>query len=237
MIQQLSVVFVRVAEPQQSINVFLMKTIVPLRAKTWNELEEKLSQLTDQVDIVEVWIDQIFIEFLRNPALLPVVSQKLKQLPQEVLAVCKSPEENGQFGGTAQQRIELLQAFLQLGGDFVDLDVRLNHKDLIRQIPPEKCWLSLHDFSGVPENLEHLVRDMKMIKPRVYKFAVTPQNETELEEFIAFAKDFSQDHQAIFTTMGDLGAEGREKLKALSWGGFYALNEDEKTASGQPVLD
>jgi 3-dehydroquinate dehydratase type I len=217
-----------------------MKTIVPLRARTWAELEPKLDQLTEQVDLVEIWLDQIFVDFLRNPALLPVVTTKLQKLKKdldlEVLAVCKSPTEQGQFGGTATQRIELLKAFLQLGGDSVDIDIKLNHKDLIRQVSAEKLWLSLHDFAGVPADLEKWARDMKMINPAVYKFAVTPQSAAELESFINFAKSFDPSKKAIFTTMGALGETGRAQLKNITWAEFYALNEGESTASGQPLL-
>lgn len=216
------------------------KVIVPLRARTWAELEPKLDQLTAEVDIVEIWIDQLFMEFLRNPILLPTVAQKMKALKSaldiEVLAVCKSPAEQGQFGGTPAQRIELLQAFLQLGGDLIDLDIQHNHTDLLRPLDKDRLWLSLHGFVGVPDNLEHLVRDMKLRQPAVYKFAVTPRDEAELDTFIEFAQNFSQDHNAIFTTMGELGAEGRERLKDITWGAFYALNENERTATGQPVI-
>ena len=217
-----------------------MKIIVPLRARTWSELEPKLDQITDQVDIIEIWLDQIFIDLMRQPQIIPEITRKLQQLKEsfdiKVLAVCKSPQEQGHFGGTEAQRIEILQAFLQLGGDYVDVDIRLNHKDLIRQLPLDKTICSLHDFAGIPENLESLVRDMKTLSPTIYKFAVTPQNETELDNFVEFAQQFSQQHTAIFTTMGKFGAVGRERLKDITWGAFYALNEDEKTASGQPVL-
>lgn len=217
------------------------KIIVPLRAKTWAELQSKLDQLPEKTDLVEIWLDQLFVDLMRNPALIPEVASRLQNLKQslgvEVLAVCKSPQEAGQFGGTPSQRIELLQAFLQLGGDWVDVDIRLNHKDLIRQLPLKKCWLSLHDFTGVPENFESLVREMKTLAPAVYKFAVTPQNEAELTQFVDFARDFGQKHTAIFTTMGPLGETGRTRLESHSWGAFYALSETEKTASGQLTIN
>lgn len=216
------------------------KVIVPLRAKTWAELKLKLDQLTAKVDLVEIWLDQLFIDLMRQPHLIPEVASRLQNLKKslniDVLAVCKSPQEGGLFGGAPSQRIELLQAFLQLGGDWVDVDVRLNHKDLIRQLPLEKCWLSLHDFAGIPENFDSLVRDMKTLGPVIYKFAVTPQSEADLTQFIDFAAEFSPKHKAIFTTMGPLGEVGRQKLKPYSWGAFYALSENEKTADSQPIL-
>jgi len=218
----------------------MSKIIVPLRARTWNELVPKLDQLTEQVDIVEIWIDQLFMDFLRNPTILPQVATKMQKLKKDfninTLAVCKSAAEGGQFGGNAGQRIELLQSFLQLSGDMVDVDLRHNHKDLIRKLPKEQRWVSLHDFEGVPEDLEHLARDMKLLQPQVYKFAVTPRDEAELASFIDFAKGFATDQTTIFTTMGPLGAEGRERLKGITWGAFYALNETERTATGQPTL-
>ena len=217
-----------------------MKVIVPIRSKSWAELAPKLDQIDHRVDIIELWIDQLFMDLMRNPQLIPIVTTTLQKLKSEynleVLAVCKSPQEKGSFGGTAGQRIELLKAFLQLGGDIVDVDVQINPKELIRSLPKDQLWLSLHDFTRVPENLESLARDMKFLQPAVYKFAVTPNSEAELSTFIKFAEKFSTNFPAIFTTMGPLGATGRQQLEKYTHGAFYALNKTETTASGQPTL-
>jgi len=217
-----------------------MKVIVPLRSKSWAELAPKLDQIDGRVDIVELWIDQLFMDLMRNPQLISQVTTTLQQLKKEhdlsILAVCKSAQEQGNFGGNPTQRIELLKAFLQLGGDIIDVDVKLNDKALVRSLPKAQAWISLHDFVGIPENLESLARDMKFLQPAVYKFAVHPNSEEELQNFIDFAEKFSAHFPAIFTTMGPFGQEGRERLKKYTYGAFYALNENEATASGQPTL-
>lgn len=217
-----------------------MKIIVPLKSKTWLELKSKLAKITAEVDIIEIWLDEIFVDFMRQPQVLDEVTTTLQQMKQslglEVLAVCKTRLENGKFGGNYQQRFEILSLFLKLGGDLVDFDVTQNPKETLRQIPSEKLWCSLHDFKGIPEDLEAQARTMRTIGPAMYKFAVTPQSELELEQFIQFAETFTAQNQAIFTTMGEYGVMGREKLKNITWGGFYALDESEVTASGQPTL-
>ena len=217
-----------------------MKIIVPLKSKNWLELKSKLSKITAEVDIIEIWLDEIFMDFMRQPQLLNEVTttlQKLKSdLDIQILAVCKSRVEHGKFGGNSTQRFEILTLFLKLGGDLVDFDISQNHKDLLRQIPNERLWCSLHDFTGVPTDLEAQARTMRTLNPAMYKFAVTPKSEAELADFIKFAENFTTQNPAIFTTMGEYGAIGREKLKKHTWGAFYALDESETTASGQPVL-
>jgi 3-dehydroquinate dehydratase type I len=216
-----------------------MKIIVPLQPRSCAELEMLLPKLKSQVDLVEIWLDVLVQELMFAPTLVPLVQRLLEsaraQFGVEYLGVCKMPSEKGRFPGNKNERLQVLQHFLQLGGEYVDLDVLQNTPDDIAAIPPEKLWLSAHDFKTVPSDLESLKAKMETFKPALTKFAVTPENETQLNTFIEFAKSTSS--PSIFTTMGDLGAEGREKLKPFTYGAFYALDEKRRTATGQPILD
>lgn len=215
-----------------------MKIIVPLRPRSTAELEMLLPQLDDRVDIVEIWLDVLVQELMFAPTLIPLVQQLLEaartQFNVQFLGVCKMPAEKGRFPGNKSERIQVLQHFLQLGGNFVDLDVLQNSADDIAAIPSEKLWLSYHNFTAVPADLEDLKAKMNQFKPHLTKFAVTPENKVQLEQFISFAATCTQ--PSLFTTMGDLGAEGRKQLKPYTYGAFYALNPDKTTASGQPSL-
>ena len=216
-----------------------MKIIVPLNCNTVFALKESLSQIDGRVDIVEIWLDQIFQEFAANPMLALEIKRNLQHIQNthgvQFTAVCKTSAENGRFGGDVFERQKILFQFLKLGGDFIDLDISQNPPEIINQIPNEKLWLSFHNFKDANlENIKTQYKAMKKFTPFLYKFAVTPKNKKELEDFINFAKNFSE--QGIFTTMGALGSQGRDNLVNLTWGGFYALNEESKTADGQPTL-
>lgn len=216
-----------------------MKIIVPLRPRSVAELETLLNQLDERADIVELWLDQLIQELMLAPNLVGHTQQLLQTVKQnlkvELLGVCKTPAEKGSFPGTNQQRVQVLQQWLQLGGDWVDLDVTQNEPALITQIPQEKLWLSFHDFAWAePEIIKLRYETMQPFAPAVYKFAVTPQTHPQLDQFLDFAKTVKE--PAIFTTMGPLGSQGRAALVKNTWGSFYALNQEQTTASGQPTL-
>lgn len=216
-----------------------MKIIVPLQPHSVAELEILLRQITDKVDMVEIWLDVIVQEFMIAPSLILHAQSLLERCREahkvQFLGVCKTAREKGSFLGDEIQRVQLLQKFLNLGGDFIDLDITQNSADLIVQIPAEKLWLSYHNFETVPENLANIQTEMESFSPQVYKFAVTPENQAQLTNFVAFAQ--IQKEKVIFTTMGELGPSGREQLQPFTYAGFYALSAALRTAIGQPLID
>lgn len=206
-----------------------MKVICPIRPRTFEEFESLVLKVNDRVDIVEVWIDRVTDVFF----------EKFKDFEKnniQFLAVCKQSQEEGEFGGTALERIERLNNFLEAGGDFVDVDITQNRSKEIGEINPKKLILSFHDFRGV-SGLDEIFKQMKVYNPSLYKFAVTVNEEVELQQFMAFIEQFPRDKKAIFTTMGKLGTEGRIQIGIKSWGQFFALDAESKTASGQMTLD
>ncbi len=203
-----------------------MKTIVPLRPHNADELLEMAEKIGNRANWIEVWLDQFEGDIPK------IESHKL-------IGCCKTPEERGNFLGSSEEKIEILQKFLKAGGDLVDLDISRVEENLIRQIPSDKLLLSYHNFDKMPNNLDDIVVQMYFFSPRICKFAVTVNDPMSLELFLSFVKNFPADQQAIFTTMGGLGREGRESIEALkkSWGRFVALDEKSKTDANQEILN
>ena len=209
--------------------------IVPLKPQNLSQLEGYLNdKKLSQADLIEIWLDEIITDL---SALGPLMAKAKKAHKVSFLGVCKTPEENGGFTRSPEDKKVALLSFLEQGGDFIDVDVRLNDHALITSLPPEKLWLSYHDFVGVPKNLSEIMMLMAQYNPQVYKFAVTVDSPVQLSDFLAFVKNFPKSQKGIFTTMGRCGQTGREQLKSVSYAGFYALSSSLKTASGQPVLD
>lgn len=210
-----------------------MKIIVPIQPHSFEDFEVLVKKIDNRTDIIEVWLDRIdnislFLQKLKT--------QKIINIP--LLGVCKRPKEKGIFKGSENDRVEILQSFLMVGGNFVDLDVTKNSQQNIKKIDPQKLILSFHDFEKVPKNLETIFEEMKAFNPFIYKFAVTPNTKEELANFLIFAQQKSKTSKKfIFTTMGAFGKVGRKKLSSISFAGFYALNSESKTASGQLCLD
>ena len=109
-----------------------MKIIVPLRPTDFDDFAILLQKVGNRADLVEIWLDEIndLDDFL----------EKFKQFKQQnasqisFLAVCKTPEENGSFSGSEEEKIKILQSFLDSGGNLVDLDIQRNKEENICNI-------------------------------------------------------------------------------------------------------
>ena len=219
------------------------KIIVPLRVKSFEELKSKVEQVGDRADVVEVWLDKVYEEdgfFDKLHNLVETCHWRVSTGKKvRFLAVCKSPAEKGTFKGKDKERANILQAFLHAGGDYIDLDVTQNSEDVIDNFPSEKLILSYHDFAGELQDVDKFFEQQRLFNPAIYKFAITTNTQGELGSFLQFVKDFPEDLQGIFTTMGAMGERGRELIAQTgrSWGAFYALDEESRTASGQKTLD
>ena len=206
-----------------------MRTIVPLRPHNADELLEMVEQIGNRASWIEVWLDQFEGDIPR------IESHKF-------IGCCKTPAERGNFLGSSEEKIEILQKFLKSGGDLVDLDVERVKENLIHQIPSNKLILSYHDFVGDADLrplLDDILIKMYFLSPAICKFSVAVNDPVSLELFLDFVQKFPSNQPALFTTMGTLGREGRDRIEALkkSWGRFIALDKDSKTDASQKILD
>ena len=219
------------------------KIIVPLRVKSFEELKSKVEQVGDRADVIEVWLDEAYQEdgfFDKFHNLVETCNGRVSTGKKiQFLAVCKSLAEKGCFREKDKQRAQILQEFLRAGGDYIDLDITQNSENVIYNFPSERLVLSYHDFAGGLQDVDKIFEQQKSFNPAIYKFAITTNTQGELGSFLQFVKDFPEDLQGIFTTMGVMAERGRELIAQTgkSWGAFYALDENSKTASGQKTLE
>ena len=210
-----------------------MKIITPLRPRTFSDFESAVALVDQRADILEVWIDA-----LEDPYdFFDSLCQSTITESYQLLGVCKTPEEHGEFKGNSAEKNNLMHEFLRSGGTWIDLDVTRNPYPMIASLPPEKLWLSFHDFEGVSSEIEIALEGMKLFQPLGIKFAVTTNSQADLETFLQFVLETDHELKSIFTTMGTKGLEGRERIGSHSWAQFYALSEADKTADGQKTLD
>jgi 3-dehydroquinate dehydratase len=116
-----------------------MKKIIPIRPRSSAELENLLQKIGSKADIIEIWLDRNADE------LIPVIKKirsETYQAPDapKFLAVCKTPEEKGIFLGSMEQKLLILQKFLDAGGDYIDVDFGRFPIELTNQLPNEKLW-------------------------------------------------------------------------------------------------
>ena len=213
----------------------MQNILIPLRLQNFSEIQDGLTEISGRANWVEIWLDKLW-ETRNWRSIFKRI--RIKNPKFHFLGVCKNPAEQGNFHGSEKERIAVLKYFLFAGGDAIDLDIVRTDEKWIRQFPREKLFLSVHDFSGMPDDLSKIFRKMHALHPFVYKFAVTTNTSTELEKFLAFVQKFPPELNGIFTTMGKKGASGRKQISKMenSWGEFFALNTNLRTASSQPIL-
>ena len=105
-----------------------MKIIVPLRTETLEELKVFLSKVCPKANVIEFWIDTLYKDFEGDPRksleahnLFGMIQAKYNI---QYTAVCKTPAEKGSFQGSPKERMHILKQFLQIGGNFLDLDIK-----------------------------------------------------------------------------------------------------------------
>jgi 3-dehydroquinate dehydratase / shikimate dehydrogenase len=115
---------------------------VPLTPRS---LDEVFSTDLSGADCVEVRLD-----YLENPR--DSVTTRWDRLPIPVIATCRGNERGGQFEGSIDEEIRILQYAIENGARFVDIDYRF-----VKSIPAEYVIASFHDFEGTPSDLVSLM--------------------------------------------------------------------------------
>jgi 3-dehydroquinate dehydratase/shikimate dehydrogenase len=108
-------------------------------------LDEVFSADLAGADCVEIRLD-----YLINPR--DSVLARWDKLPIPVIATCRGKERGGQFEGSVEEEIQILQYAIENGAKFIDIDYRF-----AREMPGAKVIASFHDFDGTPSALDSLV--------------------------------------------------------------------------------
>src|SRR5215470_13556900 len=109
---------------------------VPLTPRS---LDEVFSSDLTGADCVEVRLD-----YLSNPRDSALC--RWDKLPVPVIATCRGKERGGQFNGSVEEEIRILQYAVENGAKFVDLDYRI-----ARPIAGATVITSFHDFERTPD--------------------------------------------------------------------------------------
>ncbi len=115
---------------------------VPLTPRS---LDEVFSADLTGSDCVEVRLD-----YLQNPR--DSVQVRWDRVPVPVIATCRGKERGGQFEGSIEEEIRILQYAVENGAKFVDIDYRF-----AKPMPGAEVIASFHDFEGTPSDLPSLM--------------------------------------------------------------------------------
>lgn len=175
---------------------------------------------------------------LRADCLRPGEAESAARLPalagRPVILTVRRPREGGRFAGDEQERLSLLKRLAGAGFAYVDIEEDLFAPDLEAQITRSGARIirSLHDFAGVPDNLESRVSRLAHGPGEIPKAAVMPKDAAELARLLS-AFEGLKGTEKIMLGMGEIGFPTRVLAPKLGSLLCYTSPPNGKAAPGQ----
>jgi 3-dehydroquinate dehydratase/shikimate dehydrogenase len=198
-----------------------MKIAVPITSNMEESLKDMETAYEAGADIVELRIDSIAdinLEKLIFYSSLPVI------------ATNRVKSEGGNFNGSEGQRIMLLEEAVNLGANYVDLELNYLPENFDKRA--SKLIVSYHNFAETPENLDEIYKKICDKNADIVKIATKANNEFDVDRMIDLIEYSKKD--IIGICMGELGK--RTRLHPKNYLTFACLPGKE-SAPGQMTLE
>jgi 3-dehydroquinate dehydratase type I len=190
-----------------------------------------IKQANRLADLIELRVD-----YLRNAGLGLLFQNRKKPF----IVTHRRKEEGGRYRGDERKRLGVLQEAIDLGTDYVDVELATERswlQGLIRNKRSTRIILSFHDFRKTPpqKELQKLLDQMVRLEADVVKivsFARSWEDNLNILSLIPFAKERKQ--KIVAFCMGEKGKISRIFSPFLGAAWTYAsLNQSRTSAPGQ----
>jgi len=208
-----------------------LRVCVPVVERTNEGARQTLEQIAARSYLAELRVD-----YLAQPDLPGLLQDR----PGPVIVTNRLPQEGGQWQGGEADRQRLLEEALQLGVEYLDVELRAETRwrdELLKQRGRTKIILSWHDFQGTPETaqLQDILEEQMQLGADVVKLvtlARTPQDNLRVLALILQANAGGQ--EIIAFCMGPDGKFSRVIAPLLgSYLTFATLAAGRESAPGQ----
>ena len=170
---------------------------VTVTGQTMAELRERRDRVAD-ADLVELRVDTV-----RDPSAAGALAGR--RVP--VIFTCRAPWEGGHFKGSEEERHRLLHDAQRLGAEYVDVEWKAGFGDLLSAKGGKGIVLSMHDFEGVPNDLDARAATMKASGAEVVKIAVNAARLSDCLPLLAVGR--ASTTPMVLVGMGDAGLPTR----------------------------
>lgn len=198
---------------------------------TGTSLDEFLQNLekTQQVsDLIELRVD--YIQNIK-PTDIEIIKQKTTKL---AIFTCRRKEEGGQFTGSDEDRLSVIQQAIKLSYPFVDIEYA-TYKDTPVDRGASQLILSYHNFDETPPywQLTRTIFEMSMLKPDIIKIATMVQTEYDNQKLMRVLLSKKPNENQIIIGMGEKGKITRVLGPLLGSYLTFASANDIQTTPGQ----
>jgi 3-dehydroquinate dehydratase / shikimate dehydrogenase len=127
-----------------------------------------------------------------------------------VVVTCRASWEGGAFAGSEEERLRLLEEALTEGADFVDVEFAAAAPQFLTDAVRPRVVLSMHDFAGLPGDLDARVEAMRRTGAGVVKVAVLTPALADVVRLRDLALRSPRDAgAAAYIAMGEAGLVSR----------------------------
>lgn len=197
------------------------KICVTVTAETTAELRARRDRVTG-ADLVELRVDTV-----RDPSAAGALAGR--RLP--AIVTCRPTWEGGHFAGAEEERRRLLREAQQLGAEYVDVEWKAGGEDLIGARGGQGVIVSLHDYDGVPADLESRAAAMRATGAEVVKIAVMAHRLCDALPLRALTR--APGAPTVVIAMGDAGIATR--ILATRFGSCWTYAGDAAAPGQMPA--
>lgn len=193
---------------------------VTIAAPTMAELRRRRDQVPGAT-LVELRLDTVD---------RPDIAGALEGRRGPVLVTCRPAWEGGHFQGSEHDRLALLADAVARGAEYVDVEWKALTPSFAGGAGLERIVVSMHDFAGVPDDLDARVDAMSRTGAAVVKVAVTARRLSDCVPLLGLAA--RRRGPTIVLAMGEPGVATRILAARLGSCWTYA-GDDAGVAPGQ----
>ena len=205
---------------------------VPITAES---IEDTISELSlasknADIDIIELRLD--YISKMEDAEIC--LEKTLKTKTKPIIVTNRPKREGGNFEGSEKDRLGLLQKAIELGADYVD--VELDSVSHITRRVSSKLIISYHNFKETPHNINKIYEDISQCKPDIVKLVTYANDITDNVRIFELLK--TANIPTISFCMGEYGHISR--ILTRKFGGlltFASLKKGKESAPGQLTVD
>lgn len=162
-----------------------------------------------------------------------------QQIPQPIIATIRRREEGGEWEGSMRQWVQLYQAAIEAGCQWIDVDIQgiaAFDQDFLNTVFARRGVLSAHFTTA--QSVDTTVRAMAAIPAAVYK-CVLPDGFARCMRTVTALIDFwkSQNKKFIVHCSGENATSTRLWAAILGNAWTYIAAGTERTAAGQPTME
>ena len=178
------------------------------------------------------------LDYLKDPSagLLVIETLSKRYGNMQVLATCRGRDHGGNFTGTVEQQIAILEAAGKTGAIAADLEIESAEQAKPRVAALRKSLpliVSFHNFQTTPA-LPPVMRRLQRVPADAYKLIVTARKPADNLRLLEFMRSCGKQTPLVAFAMSEVGAPTRILATSLGSTYTYAAPSDASgTAPGQ----